>query len=40
LKIELENVEVVPPVTDTALPEYKESEQHTAPKKQVNPPQE
>jgi tyrosinase len=39
LKIELENVEVVPPDTETQLPEYKEAEQHTAPKKEVNPPE-
>lgn len=38
LKIELENIEVIPPDTETELPEYKDSEQHTAPKKQVKGP--
>ncbi|KAG3191273.1 hypothetical protein PC129_g25093, partial [Phytophthora cactorum] len=38
LKIELENVDVVPPTSAFDLPEYKNPEQRTAPKKQVKPP--
>ncbi|KAK7432037.1 hypothetical protein QQZ08_001327 [Neonectria magnoliae] len=38
LKIELENVDLVPPESEFELPEYKDPEQRTAPKKEVKTP--